>query len=152
MRNTLRLITALATGLLAAVLSAAEPSPSVDALISRGEAQLAAQDIDAAIATLTQAVDAAPDSSLARNRLGGALMLGQRYPEAIDQFQHVIGSDPDNGAAFIGLGMAYLHSGQTGPAKAALSEAKRREPSRAADLDTLIRRIDQGTATQGIHP
>ncbi|WP_462322570.1 tetratricopeptide repeat protein [Halochromatium sp.] len=146
MLNTLRLTTTLSVGLLAAALSANEPSTSVDALISRGEAQLAAQDIDTAIATLTQAVDAAPDSSLARNRLGGALMLGQRYGEAIDQFQRVIGRDPENGAAFIGLGMAYMHSGQPGPAKAALIEAKRLKPNRAEDLDRLIRRIDQGTA------
>jgi Tfp pilus assembly protein PilF len=148
---TLRLVTALTIALLAATVAAEDPGVTVDALIARGEAQLAEQDIDAAIATLTQAVEAEPDSALVHTRLGGAYLLGGRYTEAIGQFQQAIGIDPQNTGAFIGMGMAYLHGGQRGPAKASFAEAKRLDPSRSDDLDALIKRIDDG-ATTTAHP
>jgi tetratricopeptide (TPR) repeat protein len=142
----LRLITALTVALLSIALAAEEAGSSVDALVARGEAQLAARDIDGAVTTLTEAVEADPQSTLAHTRLGGAYLLGQRYTAAIEQFQQAIGIAPDNAAAFIGMGMAYLHGGQAGPAKAAFTEAKRLDPDKAADLDALIGRIDQDSA------
>jgi tetratricopeptide (TPR) repeat protein len=146
MLKTLRLITALTVALLAGALVADDAGASVDALIARGEAQLAERDIDGAIATLTEAVETAPDSALAHTRLGGAYLLGQRYTEAIGQFQQAIGLEPERAGAFIGMGMAYLHGGQTGPARAAFAEARRLDPDKAAELDDLIRRIDEAQA------
>ncbi|MCF8015527.1 MAG: tetratricopeptide repeat protein, partial [Chromatiaceae bacterium] len=96
-----------------------------------------------AIATLNQAIAADPSSSLAYTRLGGAYLLSQDYSSAIDQFQRAISSDNQNAGAFIGLGMAYLHLKQAGPAKAALTEAKRLKPSQSADIDALLTRIEQ---------
>ena len=156
MLRSLRVITALTVAVLAVAFAtedkgepggrASEAHPPSE-LIQQGEAQLAAQDIDGAIATLTQAVAADPESTLAHTRLGGAYLLGQRYNSAIEQFQQAIGLAPDNAGAFIGMGMAYLHGGETGPARAAFTEAKRLAPDKAADLDELIGRIDQGNAT-----
>jgi hypothetical protein len=48
--------------------------------------------------------------------------------------------------------MAYLHGGQTGPAKAAFAEAKRLAPAKADELDELIRRIEQDGAQAKPHP
>jgi tetratricopeptide (TPR) repeat protein len=146
MRNALPPAIALIIAILSIPAPAAESATSADALISRGEAQLAEQDIDGAIATLTRAVAAAPDSAQAHTRLGGAYLLGQRYTDAIEQFQQAIGIDAGSAGAFIGLGMAYLHGGQSGPAKAAFTEAKRLAPDKAADLDKVINGIDEGSS------
>ena len=64
-------------------------------------------------------------------------------PIAIDQFQQAIGLDADNASAFIGMGIAYLHSDRLSAAKAALGEARRLDPDKAPQIDDLISRIDQ---------
>jgi Tfp pilus assembly protein PilF len=130
--------------------SAANPANSVNALIEQGEAQLERGETQSAIRTLNEAVTADPNSSLAHTRLGGAYLLSQDYRGAIDQFQQAIGSDSRNAGAFIGLGMAYLHLKQAGPAKAALTEAKRLDPSQRADIDSLLARIEQTASAH--HP
>ena len=70
-------------------------------------------------------------------------MLGQRYDNAISQFQQAIGLDANNASAFIGMGIAYLHSNRLGAAKAALGEAKRLVPDKANQIDDLINRVEQ---------
>ncbi|MGB5831564.1 MAG: tetratricopeptide repeat protein [Thiohalocapsa sp.] len=143
MLKTLRVVTAFTLVLLTVALTAAEAPVATTDLISQGEQQLKENDIDGAIATLTTAVDQEPDSSLAHTRLAGAYLLGQRHGEAIDQFQQAISLDTNNAAAFIGMGIAYLHSGQFGAAKAALGGAKRLDPGKTEQIDELIARIDQ---------
>ena len=64
---------------------------SAPALIERAAAQLAQPDLPGAIATLQQAIGIAPDSSLARTRLGGAYLLDRRYDAAVAQFQKALG-------------------------------------------------------------
>lgn len=152
MLNTLRIMTALTVALLVIALAAEAEAATTQELISRGETQLAERDIDGAIATLSEAVAADPNSPLAYTRLGGAYLLGQQYTTAINEFQRAIALDPANAAAFIGIGMAYLHGGQTGPAKAAFAEAKRLAPAKADELDELIRRIEQDGAQAKPHP
>lgn len=116
------------------------------ALIERGEQQLERGEHQAAISTLSEAVADDPASSLARTRLGGAYLLTQNYDRAIEQFQQAIGRDDQNAGAFIGLGVAYLHLKQAGPAKAALTEARRLAPDKRDDIDVLLQRIEQTAA------
>jgi Flp pilus assembly protein TadD len=142
MHKTFRIIFALTAISLAVALTAGESTTTNASLISQGEAQLAQNDIDGAVATLTRAVEVDPTSTLAHTRLGGALLLGQQYDAAIEQFQRAIALDPENASAFIGMGVAYLHSERLGPAKAALNEAKRLPPAKAAEIDDLIGRIE----------
>jgi tetratricopeptide (TPR) repeat protein len=144
--KTLRCLLQAALAGLLLMGSAARADDAPDAasrLITEGEARMQAGDLDAAVATLQRAVAADPGSSLAHTRLGGALLLSQRHTEAIAEFQQALAEDADNAGAFIGLGLAYLHADQPGPARAALVEAKRLAPQRAAEIDDLIRRIDQ---------
>jgi Tfp pilus assembly protein PilF len=129
---------------------ATNPADSVGALIEQAEAQLTRGETQAAIATLNDAIAADPSSSLAHTRLGGAYLLSQEYSSAIDQFQQAISSDNQNAGAFIGLGMAYLHLKQAGPAKAALTEAKRLNPAKRTDIDALLARIEQTASAH--HP
>jgi Tfp pilus assembly protein PilF len=130
--------------------SYADPMNSVGALIAQAETQLERGETQTAIATLNQAIAADPSSSLAYTRLGGAYLLNQDYSSAIDQFQQAISHDNQNAGAFIGLGMAYLHLKQAGPAKAALTEARRLAPDKQGDIDALLARIEQSASAH--HP
>lgn len=159
MRKALRLIVAGTVLTLTAALAAqnggaaeaTEAEEKAASMIEKGEAELGRGETDAAISTLKAAVDIDPTSSLAHTRLGGALMLKQDYPGAIEQFQQAISLEDGNAPAFIGLGMAYLHLKQPGPAKAALTEAKRLDPAKQADIDRLLQRIEN-TAAAPHHP
>jgi tetratricopeptide (TPR) repeat protein len=128
---------------------ATAPEPEIQTLIQRGEAELAGGEIQAGIETLRRAAEAAPASSLAHTRLGGALLLDRRYGEAITALQRAIALDPASAPAYIGLALAYLHSGRGTPAKAALREAQQLDPSKAAEIEALLERIGQRPAA---HP
>lgn len=133
----------------AAPAAAATPSPPAPAmtdaagLIRAAEEQMQRQDIAAAVASLEQAVAAAPDSALAHTRLGGAYLLDQRFDPAIEEFQRAISLDANNDEAFIGMALAYLHGGRLGLARAALVEARRIAPDKAARIDEVMIWIDQ---------
>ena len=62
--------------------------------------------------------------------------------EAVQNFQRAV-SLGDNGArSFLGLGMAYLHLGQFGAARAAFVEARSRGTSNPQEVDRVVARID----------
>ncbi|MGD8615288.1 MAG: tetratricopeptide repeat protein [Gammaproteobacteria bacterium] len=96
-------------------------------------------EIDRALAVYRELSEEAPRSARLHARVGGMLLLKQEYAAAVNRFQTAIGLDlENNGDAFIGLGIAYVHLGQYGPARAALNEARSRKPQAAADLDQLV--------------
>jgi Tfp pilus assembly protein PilF len=105
--------------------------------------------IDAAIETLRQAVATDPGSSLAHTRLGGALLLKQENAEAIETFRKAIMLNGDNADAFVGMAIAYLHSGDYALARASLEEAKRIDPAKAPKVDELIAHIDRRESGDG---
>lgn len=143
MQQTLRVVVALVVVTLSVALIAGETSASTATLIGEGERQIQARDIDGAIETLTRAVAADPDSSLAHTRLGGAYLLNQEYDPAIAQFQRAISTDAANADAFIGMAVAYLHTKRLTLAKAALNEAKRIEPHKTAKIDEVLLWVEQ---------
>jgi tetratricopeptide (TPR) repeat protein len=119
-------------------------------LIGQGEAQLKEGRFEEAIATLQEAVATDPGSSLALTRLGGAQVLKQEYAAGIESFKRAISLDAKNADAFLGMAVAYLHSGRYALARAALEEAKRIDPSKRAEVDKLIAWIDERSADR--HP
>lgn len=123
----------------------AGPARSADTatLINQGEASLKAGEIDAGLAQFRQAAEQDPKSSLAQTRIGGALMLKQNYGPAIEAFRQAIMLDGNNADAFVGMAMAYLHSGDYALARAALEEAKRIDPAKQEKIDAVIAYIDQ---------
>ena len=132
---------------IAAVVSAAFSfsalAADAAALVKKGEEQLSAGEIDEAVATLQQAVVADPGSSLAYTRLGGAQVLTQDYSAGLESFKQAIALDANNANAFVGMSVAYLHSGRYSLARAALEEAKRIDPSKQEEADKLIAWIDR---------
>ena len=126
-----------------AVPSPAQAENAAPGLLQRGEALLNEGKLPEAVAVLREAVAAEPQSAQAFQRLGGAQLMSQDYAGSVESFQRAISLDATNAAAFVGLGMAYLHSGRFGQARAAMVEAKRLDPSKQAKLDEVIAWIDQ---------
>ncbi len=141
---------ALAAAVFLTPLVYADPAlPDAQALIAAGEAQLAQGKAEEAITTLQQAVAADPKSSLAHLRLGGARLMRQENRAAIADFRNAIGADPNNADAFVGMAVAYLHSGDYALARAALGEAKRVAPAKAAEIDRVLSYLDEREGAAG---
>jgi tetratricopeptide (TPR) repeat protein len=112
-------------------------------LIRQGESEMQAGRIEEAVATLERAVAENPESSLAYTRLGGAQILTQAYGAGIESFKRAISLDATNADAFVGMAVAYLHTGRYALARAALVEAKTIDTAKADEVDDLIAWIDE---------
>jgi len=64
----------------------------------------------------------------------------------VKSFQRAITLGDEGTRSFIGMGMAYVHMGQLGPARAAFMEAKSRRTGDSQDIDHIISWIDQRNA------
>lgn len=134
------LLAALGAGL---VQAAAPPFGSADAGLAEVDRLAGDGQIDAALQLCGELAQSMPGSAPLHTRLGGLLLLKQDYPAAIRSFQTAIGQAAEGSTgAFIGMGMAYLHLGQYGPARAALEEARRLKPAAAPDLDRVLAWLD----------
>jgi Flp pilus assembly protein TadD len=103
-------------------------------LISQGDQQWAAGHVEDARKSFEQAVAANPRSIDAHMKLAGLQLSSGDNAAAIQTYQRVIGLDGNNSKAWIGLGMAYLHSGQRELSRAAFGEAVRADPGLAAPM------------------
>ena len=110
--------------------------------LAEGQQKAAAGDIEGALAVYQELTQAHPDSHEAFAHLGGMQLLDRRYADAIKSFQRAIALGDGGTRSFIGMGMAYLHIGQLGPARAAFVEARSRGAANPAELDQLIAWID----------
>lgn len=126
---------ALAACLLAPGAWATAASDST--LINQGDQQWAQGKLDDARKSFEQAVAANPASVQAQMKLGGLLISNNNYATAIPVYQKAISLDGNNVRAWIGLGMAYLHTGDKELSRAAFEEAIRIEPARKAQLARL---------------
>ena len=112
---------------------------SVDAtFIAQGNQQWAAGQIENAKKSFEQAVATNPRSIEAHMKLGGLLLSNSNYATAIQTYQRTIGLDANNAKAWMGLGFAYLHSGQHELSHAAFAEAVRIDPGRKTQLAQLM--------------
>ena len=110
--------------------------------LADGQQKAAAGDIQGALAIYRELTETQPDSYEAFAHLGGMQLLDQRYSDAVKSFQQAISLGDDGRRSFIGMGMAYLHMGQLGPARAAFVEARDRGTENSADVDGIISWID----------
>lgn len=139
MRHLIVLISiALAIALGLANLAYARTAPT----IADGQQLADVGDIKGAMRVFAALARAQPDSTEAHARLGGMQLLDRQYADAVRSFQRAI-SLGDNGArSFLGMGMAYLHMGQMGPARASFIEARARGTRHPAQLQEIITWID----------
>ncbi len=117
-------------------------STRIDAAFAEGREKAAAGDIDGALTVYEALTKAHPKSRRAFAHLGSMQLLNQHYPDAVKSFQQAIMLGDDGARSFIGIGMAYLHMGQLGPARAAFVEAKSRGLDNPKDIDDIIGWID----------
>lgn len=102
--------------------------------------------LDDAQKAFEAAAAADPASTDARLRLAGFQLSRQQTTACIANYQKVISQEPKNSRAWIGLGMAYLHSSRAPLARAAFEEAIRVDPARKEKLAPLIARLDERNA------
>ena len=110
--------------------------------LAEGQQKAAAGDIKGALSIYRELTEAHPDWHEAFAHLGGMQLLDQRYSDAVESFQRAITLGDAGMRSFIGMGMAYLHMGQLGPARAAFVEAKSRGAGNSADIEQIIAWID----------
>lgn len=130
-------VTLTVTLLTSWVVAAEAVKPPDQVLVIQGDKQWADGRLDEARASFTQAVTLNPRSVTARMKLGGFQLGNNSYSSAIGTYQQTISLDANNAKAWIGLGMAYLHTGQHELSRAAFSEAIRIEPARKEQLSQL---------------
>lgn len=131
-------ITLIATAFL---LSAqAEDMPS--SLIAKGGELWATGNLEGAQKTFEQAVSLDPRSITAHMKIAGVQLTRNDFNGSIKTYQHVIGLDPKNALAWIGLGIAYLHTGKNELSRAAFEEAVRIDPNRKEQLASVITRLN----------
>ena len=113
-------------------------SNSAVELIADGTRLLEQGKLEPARTAFEAAAKADPRSVAAYMKLAGVNIAQNNFSAAISIYKHVIGLDPNNAKAFIGLGIAYLHSGDKSLTRAALEEAMRLEPGRKTQLAPII--------------
>ncbi|MCB1802004.1 MAG: hypothetical protein KDI82_09995 [Gammaproteobacteria bacterium] len=148
-RLILILSLSIALALAAGNAAVAQAAPS----LADGERKAAAGDIEGAAEIFRALSEAQPDSHDAFAHLGGMQLLSQRYADAVQSFQRAITLGDSGTRSFIGMGMAYLHMGQFGPARAAFVEARTRTPANPDEVEKIIAWIDaRDPATPRSHP
>ncbi len=116
---------------------------SAAATLSDGEKLAAEGNVQEALSVYEGLAAQHPDSAETFSHLGGMQLISQQYAAAVKSFQRAITLGDEGTGTFVGMGMAYLHMGQHGPARAAFVEAKQRGVSNPEDIDRVIQWIDK---------
>lgn len=130
------LFCALSLNAVAAPNGAAELIANGTRLLEQGKLEPAQKAFEAAVKADPRSVDA-------NMKLAGVNIAQNNFGAAIGIYKQVIGLDPNNAKAFIGLGIAYLHSGDKSLTRAALQEALRIEPKRKDQLAPVMAMLDE---------
>jgi Tfp pilus assembly protein PilF len=144
----LLLLGTLLTGAQVSVVSAA----TTEELLQQADTAWAAGDVETAEARFKDAVAGAADGT-AELRLGGFYLSQNRLADSVTSFQAALSAGlPDarlQSRAFLGMGIAYLHSGKTSLARAAFNEASQIDPARAAEIQPLLEELDKKEKPMG---
>ena len=137
-----RLMTLLFVIVGAALAASSLATAQAEDPFATARAKAASGDIRGALQIYQDLTRQHPESADAFAHLGGMQLLDQRYRDAVQSFQQAISLGDPTSRSFIGMGMAYLHLGQLGPARAAFVEARSRGPDHPAEIDDIIAWID----------
>ena len=122
----------------------AAQAPVPPDLLAQGEQHWAAGELDQAQESFKQALKAEPRSVNAHMKLAGLQLSRQQFAACIDTYQGAIGLDANNARAWLGLGFAYLHTGQDALAMAAFNQAVRADPSTKEKLAPVLAKLMAG--------
>lgn len=92
-------------------------------LLAEGEARLAEEDWDAAVAAFQRATAVAPSSALAHSKLGVAYVHKGRWDDAFTEFSRAVQLDPRYAPAHSNLGNVYRERGRLDEAIACYQKA-----------------------------
>lgn len=101
------------------------------ALIQLGYTQARLGDIDAAIASVNQAISAVPDDAALYVERASREIDGKRYPAAEASLRKALQLDPNMALAYLRLGFVYMQTGQDNLAAPILDKALK-----AADMES----------------
>ena len=102
--------------------------------IEKGWSRLSLGDYDGAEAALRKAMELSPNDPQSEALLGWALMLQEKYDDALMTFQRVLMREPTNALARINVGYICLKKGIFGEAIEHLSKAIRLDNDKKATL------------------
>ncbi|MDE3151415.1 MAG: tetratricopeptide repeat protein [Gemmatimonadota bacterium] len=102
--------------------------------IEKGWSRLSLGDYEGAEAALRRAIELSPNDPQSEALLGWALMLQEKYDDALMTFQHVLMREPMNALARINVGYICLKKGIFGEAIEHLSKAIRLDNDKKATL------------------
>ncbi len=140
----------LISGLIYLPFAAIADTHTVQQQLDQSLIHLNAGENDAARDLLTFLLNTNPRNFEAQVRLGGLELASGHYPMAIKHLRIAAGLDSDSPRPFIGLSLAYMHTGQMSLAMASTEEAIRRDPSKKEALKPLLDRFaEKGIANGG---
>jgi tetratricopeptide (TPR) repeat protein len=102
--------------------------------IEKGWNLISSGEYAAAEAALTKALELSPGEPQAESLLGWAMMLNEKYDEALHAFQKVLLREPANALARVNLGYVCLRKGLLSDAVEHLSRAIRLDKDRRATM------------------
>jgi Tfp pilus assembly protein PilF len=142
MKPPIRLLLVMVCALSLNTAVAAVPADAT-ALLARGERLLQQGKLEPARKALEGAVKADPRSLDACMKLAGVNIALNNFSAAIPLYKQAIALNPNNARAFIGMGIAYLHSGDKSMSRALFEEAIRIEPRRKQQLEPILAQLQE---------
>ena len=121
--------------------------PRITAHVDAGRALMEQGHLDEAEPYLRAVVEADPRHVIARRALARLELRRQRHEQALDLFQGLVDTHPDDAAAHAGRGVALSHLGRDAEALASLDRALALDPALAeaqAARDALRERLRRG--------
>ncbi len=116
---------------------------TADSHLASADRLWAENKLDEAGRAFEAAAKAEPESPAVLLRLAGFQLARLQTTASIANYRRVISVEPENSKAWIGLGMAYLHSARRELAKAAFEEAVRVDPARKEALTPVLAKLKE---------
>lgn len=124
-------------------------SPSIDLLLERGMAALAADEVEAAIEHFTALIDHAPDFAEGWNGRATAYFVAGLYGPSLADIRQTLALEPRHFGALSGLGLILEDLGETARALQALRNVAKIHPHHP-DIGEAIKRLQRSLGSQDI--
>lgn len=147
MTRTSKLIAVIVIAVTAPLVMAQLDQAVVGDSVEQARNSLVSGQLQEALSRYQSLASEHPGSAEIMEGLGSALLLNQRYKDAISTYQKAVSLGETSGRSFMGMGMAYIHLGMFTKAEASLQEARGRRTAPSDDLDRLLNWLEQKQGT-----